>query len=462
MALTKKELRQFLLEHSREQLADWLQAVAKDSPDFQQRLQFYVATHKSWPAAVQATDEAIEKFSGLQAAHKTPKPAELVKQGRFLLESLRACLDFHPEKGLAELVERSMVAFDEMASEESNLAELQREFASLHVRVMEIEQPDPLVLAERLFELRSQSAAVMLPESPRAYLKLLGIKGLEKYRQLLEPTYQVVVHGEKSSHRTQREAKAYLNRRLMLFEWATITDDVDEQVAIMLAMSRNPDDVLKVATYLELRHRPMDALETVRQAQLKTASPKLALYLAERYERQNQALEALPYRWYLLEKDVTLERFDDLMMTAGRTRNASEVRERAMNLISERAKSLQIELLLGEERLDDALYEARQHGAKLSAWNRMAEGYSVSDPRLAIDLYFDCAEFALKDREPGSHIAKAWGLAIDNPTFQAFNARFQLFFGKHQVNEKYVARLVEAGIPVKKLLSSLDSTLRKD
>jgi len=461
VALTKKELHQFLLEHSREQLADWLQGVAKDSPDFKQRLHFYVATHKSWEAAVQATYEAIERFGALQAARQTPKPAELVKQGRFLLECLRACLDFHPEKGLADLVERSMISFDAMANEEAKLAEVQREFASLHLRVTEIDAPEPIALAERLFELRSKSVAAILPDSPRAYMGLLGAQGIERYRQLLEPTYQVVVHGEKPSHRTQREAKHYLNRRLMLFEWATITEDVDEQVAILLAMSRHPQDVLTVATYLETRKRPIDAIETVRHAYQKSASAKLAAYLADRYERQNQSEEALPYRWYLLENEVTSQRFEDLMKTAGKGRQLSEWRDRALALIADRAKSLHIDLLLGEERLDEALLEARQHGAKLSAWRKLADGFMAKDPKLAIELYFDCAEFALKEREPGTHISSAWSLAIDGATFQVFNSRLKAFFGKHRVNEKYVARLVEAGVPVTKLLGSLDSQSRK-
>lgn len=462
MALTKKELRQFLLQHSREQLADWLQIVAKDSPDFKQRLQFYVATHVSWEAAQQATYEAIERFGALQSAHQTPKPPELAKQGRFLLESLRACLDFHPETGLGELVERAMVSFDQMASEEPKLAELQREFATLHVRVTEIDRPEPTQLAERLFQLRSNSMASILPDSPRAYVHLLGSVGLERYRQLLEPTYQVVVHGEKPSHRTQREAKQYLNRRLMLFEWATITEDVDEQVAILLAMSRNPEDVLTVAKYLERRQRPMDAIEIVKQAHQKSASPKLAGFLAERYEKQNQAAEALPYRWYLLEREPSREHFDDLMRAAGNGRQLAEWRERAVKLTSEQAKGLYIELLLAEEKLDEALSEARQHGARLSIWVRLAEGYALRDPRLAIELYFDCAEFALKERAPDSHIAMAWSLAVDNITFQVFDARLNKFFARHKVSERYVARLVEAGIPVAKLLGRLDTHVRKE
>ncbi|MCX6612853.1 MAG: hypothetical protein NTW74_18635, partial [Acidobacteria bacterium] len=305
---------------------------------------------------------------------------------------------------------------------------------------------------ERLFTMRSNAAMSILPESPKAYVEVLGVEGLKKYRELLEPIYQVIVNHQGTSRPGMREAKTFMNRRVMLFEWMTVTEDVDEQVAIMLAMARHPDEVLTVASYLDLRERPMDALLIVQKAFAKAANPKLARFLADRFDKQSQPDEALPFRWYLFEQKPDQDHFNALMHTAGLSRQSAEWRERAMAFAAEHSKGLHIELLLNEDRLEDALSQARLNGAPITSWAKLADAYTVKDPRLAIELYFDCAEFALKEKRPASYIPAAWQLAVDSVTFQVFNSRLRALFGKEKLPDWYVAKLVEAGIPVAKLL----------
>jgi hypothetical protein len=456
VAKTKKELRQFLLEHSREQLSEWLLGVAKDSPDFRQRLDFYAGTHQSFEVAAKAIEDALDGFNQLSGQRRTLKPAEIAKSAQFLLESMRACLDFAPTEHLLPLVESAMVALDRLLGSQgkssTRLEELQREFGTFHLRVAKLFPGKPEDLAERLFTMRSNAAMSILPESPKAYVELLGAAGLRKYRELLEPLYQVVVNHQGSMRPGMREAKTFLNRRVMLFEWLLVSEDVDEQVAIMLAMARHAEEVLTVANYLDLRERPMDALLLVQKSFAKAANPKLARFLADRYERQSQSDEALPLRWYLFEQKPDLDHFNALMHTAGLSRQSAEWRERAMAYAAEHSKGLHIELLLKEDRLEDALSQARVNGAPITSWAKLAEGYSVKDPRLAIELYFDCAEFALKEKRPSSFIPTAWQLAVDSVTFQVFNSRLRALFGKEKLPDWYVAKLVEAGIPVAKLL----------
>lgn len=456
MAKTKKELRQFLLEHSREQLSEWLLGVAKDSPDFRQRLDFYAGTHQSFEVAAKAIEDALNDFNRLTSQRRSLKPAEIAKSAQFLLESMRACLDFAPTNHLLPLIESGMVALDRLlglqGKSSTRLEELQREFGTLHLRVARLFPGNPADLAERIFTMRSNAAMSILPESPKAYVELLGVEGLKKYRELLDPIYQVIVNHQGTLRPGMREAKTFLNRRVMLFEWMTVSNDVDEQVAIMLAMARHPDEVLTVASYLDLHERPMDALLIVQKAFAKAANPKLARFLADRFEKQSQSDEALPFRWYLFEQKPDQDHFTALMHTAGLSRQSVEWRERAMVFAAEHSKGLHIELLLDEDRLEDALSQARLNGAPIVSWVKLADAYSVKDPRLAIELYFDCAEFALKEKRPYSYIPTAWELAVDAATFQVFNSRLRALFGKEKLPEWYVSKLVEAGIPVAKLL----------
>ena len=84
--------------------------------------------------------------------------------------------------------------------------------------------------------------------------------------------------------------------------------------------------------------------------------------------------------------------------------------------------------------------------------------HAIKDPRLAIELYFDCVEFALNERKegfsakPDVFVGDAWHLAVDTATFQAFNARLRSLYAKQKLPETFTAKLVDAGIPVAKLL----------
>jgi len=174
--------------------------VAKDSPDFRQRLELYVATHHSFAHAAQAIQDAVDRFGALNPYRAPVKVPELMKQGRFLLESLRACFDFEPGPEFPDMVENCMTSFDQfvgrVGKDDNRLLELQREFATLYETVVTEFPMPPAQLGERLFRLRERSMAQMLPDAPRAYLELLGAEGLARYRELLGPTLEAVIQGE--------------------------------------------------------------------------------------------------------------------------------------------------------------------------------------------------------------------------------------------------------------------------
>jgi hypothetical protein len=452
--VTKKELRQFLEGHSREQLSEWLLGVAKDSPDFRQRLDFYAGTHHSFAEASKAVLQAIEQFERLRSERRSLRQAEIVRPCQFLLEGLRACHDISPSEELLPIVERTMVALDHLIGTQiqptPRLFELQSEFATLHLKLAGLQSNNGADLAERLFHMKAQSRARILPDCPQGYLECLGEEGLRRYRELLEPTYREVVHGEVIS---RARSRSLLLRREMLFDWTLVSENLEEQVAILSAMASKAEDVLSLAGYLDERQRPMDALQCVQKAFAKAPNVKLAEFLADRLEKQNQAFEAMEYRWYLFEQLPTLTSFGALMQAAGQVRAGSEWREKAMKHAAEKAKGLHVELLLQDDLLDEALGQARVHGAPISAWLKLADAFARKDSKTAIDLYFDCAEFALKERRSDQYIPKAWQLAVDGGTFQIFSARLRLLFGKQKIPDWYVEKLVEQGVPVAKLLA---------
>ncbi len=462
MAASKKELWEFLVAHSREDLATWILGVSASSTDFKQRLEFYAGTHRSPAAAMAASREAVKEFNALIRARRALKPAEIVKPTLFLLEALDACVAHGYREDILELIQAAMQALDSLiakvSTRNSRLDTLQQEFAVLHLRAAVILQPDPVQLAERIYSLSETAIGDIFGATLTPYAELLGAAGLARFRELLQPTFQIVVNNPESAPRPRREQRLFLNRRKMLFEWAMVTQNVDEQVSILVSMAKQPGEILTLAGFLEAQQRPMDALSAVSNAYARRPSPELAKYLAERYEAQGQPAEAIPYRWYRFELEPDIEEYDALLATAALATQAKAWSERAFHFAEVHAHRLHVELLMRAERVGEALAAARANGAPIQTWSRLAALHEATDPHTAIGLYFDCADFAIQELRrpetsaPSGFIANAWHLASDTSTFQTFNARLRSLFASEEVPRDLGGQLEAAGIPVGKLL----------
>ena len=462
MAARKKDLRQFLVAHSRDELAEWILGVAAASTDFRQRLDFYAATHRSPADAAVAVRAAVDQFNDLAKLRRTLKSAEIVKPAIFLLESIDACLSFGFRDDILDLIETAMQSLDRLLSQvlvrNTRLDDLQKEFSVLHLRAAELVHCEPVALAQRIFALRETALGPIATGAPGSYSELLGSEGLAHFRELLEPTFQIVVNQAHPVPRRRRDMQLFLNRRKMLFDWALLTNELDEKVAVLIAFARQPNEILSIAGMLDAQQRPMDALVALRRAHERNPSLELATNLAQRYESQGQASESIPYRWYLFEEGPMIDNYDALVATAARANQGKAWSERALRLAQERAPHLYIELLLRENRLEAALGAARATGAPLETWFQLAGLHAETDPRTAIGLYFDCVHFAFKGRlnsspaTPAALLVSAWQLASDAATFQAFNGRLRALFAQRQVPSYIVGQLEAEGIPIERLL----------
>lgn len=455
-------MRQFLVAHSRDELAEWILGVAAASTDFKQRLDFYAGTHRSPADAAVAVRAAVDQFNDLTKLRRTLKQAEIVKPAIFLLESIDACLSFGFRDDVLDLIETAMQSLDRLLSQvlvrNARLDDLQKEFSVLHLRAAKLGNHEPIALAQRIFALRETALGPIATGAPGSYTELLGTEGLARFRELLEPTFQIVVNQAVPVPRQRRDMQQFMNRRRMLFDWAMLTEELDEKLAVLIAFAQLPSEILNIAGILDAQQRPMDALVAVRRAHERNPSQELATNLAQRYESQGQASESIPYRWYLFEEGPVIDQYDALIATAAQANQAKAWSERAMSLAQARAPHLYIELLLRENRLEAALGAARASGAPLDTWFQLAGLHAAIDPRTAIGLYFDCVHFSFKGHQgssPATPIALlvlAWQLASNAATFQAFNGRLRALFAKEQVPKYIIGQLEAEGIPIERLL----------
>jgi hypothetical protein len=459
----KTNLKKLLAGKADPEFLDWLLATAKDLPDFRQRLHFYAATHGSSEEAIQAVNSAIEDVNRLLAAKETARVPEIVQKLTFLKQALSGCLQFGYIDTAIQTSEHAMSLIDHLVHiqqvRSTKLPALHDEFSTLHISALEAAEVDQPALAERLYNLRLTASGETLRSFPTAYEHILGKPGIAKLRELLDPTFQMLT-GPTATDRNlfRKELRTLPQRRLMLSDLAPMLDDQQDQIAIISAMARRPDEIRKLIDLLDGRQLPFEALQHLKRHYERQPSAPLAKELAERHEQLRQFEEALEYRWYCFQANISIERYDELVATAGKAGQTKQWCGRAQEFAREKSIRVLVEILLRENRTAEALDTARQSGAPLESWAKLAEIHTRTDPRLAIHLYFDCAGFALNDHHhwakdaPREYVSRAWDLASDAATFQAFNARLRALFSKTRLPGNFREKLEASGIPVQRLL----------
>lgn len=457
-----EKLRRFLEEHPREATIEWLLGAAKDLPEFRQRLALYAATHEQTEDLVETARAAVLRLTELYRQSRNLKASDITPTLQFLVQVFAACLDRGKSPEALPLLEEAILTLDRLCyslqKTQLKWTTIQRELETLHLRSVVACGLGGAELARRIFTLQSSAHGDLFPEAPAVYSQALGERGVAHYRELLEPAYQALVHGQPQKDRTISALRTFLRQRPMLGAWANHAGTMEERLEILIALSMSPQEVLTAAKQLEAKGYLLEALQTVKKGyerfEAKNPYP-LALFLAERHESMGQFEAALEYRWRIYTHNPTLESYRKLMATAAPARQAQRYVEPALDVAAEKSNSLYAQLLLELGRLEEALEAAREGGAATSTWASLAAGHAEKDPAKAIELYFHCLATSLVTA-PGqapNYLNEAWKLALDPQTFQVFRNCLQTLAANQYVMPSVWSSAEAAGVPVSRLLS---------
>lgn len=457
-----QRLRQFLEEHPREAMVEWLLAAAKDLPDFRQRLELYSSSHQESERLVENAREAVTRLQKFVSISRTLKTNEATPTLQFLVQVFAAALDHGHAAEMLPLIENAIMNLDRLtyALQKTLLkwSTIQRELETLHLRcVMDlgIQGPD---LARRIFKLQCSSYADIFPNAPSDYAEAMGTQGIAVYRELLEPAYQTLVLGQPHQDRTIHGLRAFLRQRPMLGAWANHAGTLEERLEVLVALSLSPQEILTAAKELEAKGFVLEALQTVKKGyeRFEARNPHpLALYLADRHESFGQFDEALQYRWRIYTHNPTIEHYRKMMATAAPARQTEQYLEGALDVAAQRSNSLYAQLLLEQGRVDEALDVAKEGGAATSTWASLAACHAEADPSKAIEIYFHCVatSLATAPNTTSNYLNEAWKLAMDAGTFQVFRNCLKNLVSKHHVMPSVWKSAEAAGVPVARLLS---------
>lgn len=461
-------MRDFLLEQPKDNLADWILSVAKDMPDFRQRLEFYAATIQNPEESIEVLETVCRELSSLALRQsQNVRVTELAPRATFLLEALENLLkrgqlidSFHLCGKCAWLIDMAMTR---LASESARMTRMLQSFENLHFRIAQQKPVDPATLAERIFTQQVNSAHDFMIRALPQYAELLGETGLAAYRKKLDRVYRIMVEGETLEDRSQHSLRIHVQEAKLLQQWAEFTSNRAEKIAICISFAPHPEEVLRIADAVEKSGSKSEAVDAVLRACDRFQNPPpIALfdYLAKYFEGEGHFDRSLEYRWELYRAQPGEATYKQLISSAAPIRQTEETRESALDFAAEKNNSLYTRLLILEGKLEDALDQARAHGATTEVWAILARAYTAKDPHTAIHLFFDCAKYSIRAYRAdyyttiSAFLAEAWALATDVQTCQTYSQRLKTFFGQNYCPPRMHEAVQNAGVPLEQLLKS--------
>jgi uncharacterized Zn finger protein len=271
-------------------------------------------------------------------------------------------------------------------------------------------RPDPVVLAERLFEWELHSEWDTFFDAAQTYADVLGDEGLAVYRRLAEEVWagmRALAPGEREDYSTRRFRISHIMESL-----AQRSADVDALIAVKARDLSHPYNFVQIAEIFREADRHDDALAWAERglaAYPDCLDVRLLEVLAEEYERCHREQDAVALMLSLLERRPVLDSYQRLKTHAKRAGRWKELRPAALDRLRGptgsatptpgRASGLQIypgwwagrselvRALLWERDVDAAWEEARAGGCSGPLWMELAGARAKKHPEDALPIY---------------------------------------------------------------------------
>ena len=278
----------------------------------------------------------------------------------------------------------------------------------LHYKACKKAKPDPLELAERLFEWELGTDYDIFYGAAATYAEVLGKKGLAVYRKLAEREWKKVPALGPGHDDPDKYGRRFRITHIM----ETLARESGDVSAVVAVLSRDlslPYGYLQIAETYQQARKPDLALEWAERgakAFPKRTDSRLREFLAKEYEHRNRHDEAMSLIWTEFTEGPNLERYKNLKAHADRADQWPMWREKALDVFREtiaKAKretardrwgwsreadhSQLAEIFLWEGDADAAWREAKEGGCSDRLWMALAAKREKEHPEDALPVY---------------------------------------------------------------------------
>ena len=327
-----------------------------------------------------------------------------------LIGSLRDLFNAGYALEVVELCEHALARLDEAIEslDDSNgeTSDIRESLCDLHHAACLKARPEPVALAERLFEAELHSEWDTFFGAAATYADVLGEPGLAAYRRRAEEVWEeiaAIAPGEERGHETFRFSITHIMETL-----AGLSADPDLLVTVMARDLSSAYSFVRIAeTYREVgRHD--DALAWAERgvaAFPEHTDVRLREILADEYQRRGRHEEAMDLMWAAFAEQPALACYQRLKTHATAAGAWDSWRARALDLMRQSAaaaakdvresnrwgrpadRSELVKALLWEGDVEAAWHEAVAGGCDDSLWMELAARREAGHPEDVLPIY---------------------------------------------------------------------------
>ncbi len=280
----------------------------------------------------------------------------------------------------------------------------------LHLEACRLARPDPVDLAERLFEAETESSFGAFHRAVSVYADVLGEAGLAAYRRLAGAEWAKVPALGPGDEDPNRYGRRYVIQSITE-AMAQASGDFNALVAVKSRDLSSPGAFLGIAELYQDAGDPDRALDWAdrgwRAFSDTRRDERLRAFLAEAYQGRGRHNEAMTLIWEAFAEHLLLESYRQLERHAGRAGAWSGWREKALALIRNRIAdeksepadrrpwmrtpardhSLLVEIALHEGDPEAAWQEAETGGCSQGLWLELAKRREKTNPEDSMRIY---------------------------------------------------------------------------
>lgn len=429
--VTIQEVEDFLKRQEKATLIQWIQDRIQRDEDWRQQLFLKVASQRPQGLDLTTFRRALRDAIAVRGLIEWDEVSDYADGISSVFDSIQDLLEAHPAAVMdlceyaISLMEPALNSVDDSSDEVGSILE---DFLELHYQACELAQPDPLVLADRLFQGEMDSEFGSFSNAIETYADILGETGIAHYRELAEALW------EDFPPLTSKDSGQWNYRRLKLQRILESLAEAEGDLEAIVAIKRQ--DLSNARTYLDIAQlyfqdgqldRALEWAESGLQA-FDRPDPNLRAFVIEEYHRRGRVEDAMELSWQAFTQSVTLYGYQKLKDEADRVNQWKTWRDKALAYIREqleppkppvkppsaaqsgrgrrttkiqtvasypawnpslfaRDRSLLVEIFLWEGKDDLAWQEAQTGGCSKQLWLKLADRRQTTHPADALPIY---------------------------------------------------------------------------
>ena len=430
--VTMQEVEDFLERQDKSTLLQWILERTQRDDDWRQQLFLKVASQRPQGLDLTTFRRVLRDAISVRGLIEWDEVSDYADGISSVFDSIQDLLENHPAAVIElceyaiSLIEAALNSVDDSSGEVGSILEA---FQKLHFEACELAHPDPIGLAEHLFQGKMDTGFGSFSNAVETYATILGDAGISHYRELAESMWEDFPTLKPKDSAEWNYKRHKLQR--ILETLAKARGDLEEVVAIKRRDLSNSRTYLEIAQ-LYLQNGQIDRALEWAESGLKAfdrLDASLSDFVIEEYHRRGRIEDAMELAWQAFTQAVTLHGYQKLKTQAERVNQWRSWRDKALTYIRQqlepptpppqpskatqtsrsrpsaqmrrvasyptwnppamliRDRSLLVEIFLWEGEDELAWQEAQAGSCSKQLWLKLAERRQQTHPADALPLY---------------------------------------------------------------------------